>query len=364
MAEKRPICLYDGLLQELQSGDSLPENPPSGSGDPLWSEVVWLSDYEGGIVDISDAARSFSTGGGASISTGTVKYGAQSLRLNQGWIFPDYTPDLAFGTNDYTIEFDVYATYGNSNKFILDFRASGGNAGALQVLFPATSPGAIQVITNAGTYTSTTLIDDSAWHHVAIVREGTTLKIYIDGVLEATGTDSQDHTSHSGNIYMGTNSYAVGAVQSPQAWFDNVRITNGSARYTTNFTPPAEAHPTGPFVSSGGSTYLKTLSMPGELAIVSGNSRWYPPANITLVDVNVSVGTAPLGSAVNIDVNKNGVSIVGGGFDIAAGANQSGAQIPSDLNLDTTDYLTVDVNQIGSATPGSDLHLQIQYTRD
>ncbi|MEX2311960.1 MAG: LamG-like jellyroll fold domain-containing protein, partial [Rhodospirillales bacterium] len=35
---------------------------------------------------------------------------------------------------------------------------------------------------------STTTVNDQQWHHVAMTREGTTVKLYVDGNLEATGT--------------------------------------------------------------------------------------------------------------------------------------------------------------------------------
>ncbi len=62
--------------------------------------------------------------------------------------------------------------------------------------------------------------------------------------------------------------------------------------------------------SGGGSAgaYEKTLSMPGEVITLVGTARWYPPANITVTSIGASIGTAPTGSSMNIDVNKNGLS--------------------------------------------------------
>lgn len=107
----------------------------------------------------------------------------------------------------------------------------------------------------------------------------------------------------------------------------------------------------------------------GVLTVKTGTFRWYPPYNITIVDVSASVGTAPTGAAILIDVNKNGTTI----FTTGPGTNRpniavstffdvSGAPDVTSL-LGDTDYLTVDIDQIGSTIAGSDLVVQVRYTR-
>lgn len=103
------------------------------------------------------------------------------------------------------------------------------------------------------------------------------------------------------------------------------------------------------------------------LAVRTGASRWYPPYDITIVDVSASVGTAPTGATILIDVNKNGTTIfttqsnrptiaISGFFDV------SGTPEVTSLTGDT-DYLTVDIDQIGSTIAGVDLVVQVRYTR-
>jgi hypothetical protein len=76
---------------------------------------------------------------------------------------------------------------------------------------------------------------DSSWHHWAIVKEGTNVKIYRDGVLRNTiaGISSMDPTS--GNLQIGT--WAATDVETDQ--IDEFRVSKGIARWTENFTPPA-----------------------------------------------------------------------------------------------------------------------------
>jgi Concanavalin A-like lectin/glucanases superfamily len=42
---------------------------------------------------------------------------------------------------------------------------------------------------NAATATGTTLLNDGAWHHLAGVRQGTTVRIYVDGVQQNAVTN-------------------------------------------------------------------------------------------------------------------------------------------------------------------------------
>ena len=80
-------------------------------------------------------------------------------------------------------------------------------------------------------YTSNVSIN--AWTHIAVVRSGTTVSIYINGTASAT-TDTQSGTiGNSGNL-------SIGADDSGSALFagriSNFRIVS-SAVYTANFTP-------------------------------------------------------------------------------------------------------------------------------
>src|SRR6266508_3132996 len=108
-----------------------------------------------------------------------------------------------------------------------------------------------------------------------------------------------------------------------------------------------------------------TFSRQGVLsAPILGALRWYANRAITLVLVRASVGSAPTGSAVIVDVNKNAVTI----FTTQANRPTIPAAGVTDLAdaIDLTsmaagDYLTVDIDQAGSTTPGSDLTVQIEY---
>lgn len=109
------------------------------------------------------------------------------------------------------------------------------------------------------------------------------------------------------------------------------------------------------------------FTVEGDLVVESAPFRFYNKTGITrtMTMVFLSVGTAPTGSGIWVDVNKNGTTI------FTTQANRpyidASAYTGQSTNLDITsladgDYLTVDVDGIGTTIPGSDLAVHIIYS--
>jgi hypothetical protein len=81
----------------------------------------------------------------------------------------------------------------------------------------------------------------NAWHHYALVREGTgtnQTKLYFDGVMKGTGTDAASTSTWAltvGGLYYVTDTTGAQVIA---AGFDEFRVSN-TARYTATFTPPS-----------------------------------------------------------------------------------------------------------------------------
>ncbi len=111
---------------------------------------------------------------------------------------------------------------------------------------------------------------------------------------------------------------------------------------------------------------LSAFSKSGVLTTGAGVARLPIGAACSIVSVRAMVGTAPTGSAILVDVNKNGTTIFttqGNRPSIAAAGNASGAAVPDVTSLAAGDFLTVDVDQIGSTVAGSDLTVIVTVTR-
>lgn len=103
----------------------------------------------------------------------------------------------------------------------------------------------------------------------------------------------------------------------------------------------------------------------GTIAASVGAHRWYNDtgAGLTIRSVRASVGTPPTGQSLIVDVHKNGSTIFSTQANrptIAAGASTSGAVTAiNTTTIAAGEYLTVDVDQVGSGTAGADLTVQI-----
>lgn len=108
-------------------------------------------------------------------------------------------------------------------------------------------------------------------------------------------------------------------------------------------------------------TLVRTLNQPGLLKVVTGNMRWRPHQSISISGISAEVGEVPDGQSILIDVLKNGSSILASLLEIVAGANQSSLIIPAITGVTNNDYITVNIEQVGTFPPGENLVLQIQY---
>ena len=74
------------------------------------------------------------------------------------------------------------------------------------------------------------------WAHLAIVREGTSLKTYVNGVLQTTHTNS-GAPGGTETLNIGGNGFGTAQVDYFGGFIKDLRIVKGTAVYTGNFTP-------------------------------------------------------------------------------------------------------------------------------
>lgn len=107
------------------------------------------------------------------------------------------------------------------------------------------------------------------------------------------------------------------------------------------------------------------FTVPSTLNTGVSKARFYAPIGFTVSNVRVSVGTAPTGSSIVVDVLKNGSTIFttsGNRPTINVGSfvdNSSVPDYPAGV-LVAGDYLTISIVQVGSSVAGSDLTVQIE----
>jgi len=158
---------------------------------------------------------------------------------------------FAFGTGAYTVEMWIFITAIGSNGFSHFFNA-GNDTGSFGF---ATATGYSLNVFGYGTGSvitgSTNDITPNQWQHIAVCRSSTSsndTKIYVNGVLKTTGTDSTNWTV--------TTTPAVGGITnlsgySTIGYISNCRVVKGTAVYTAAFTPP-----TAPLTAISGTSLL------------------------------------------------------------------------------------------------------------
>lgn len=120
-------------------------------------------------------------------------------------------------------------------------------------------------------------------------------------------------------------------------------------------------------LAQGGFPVFVDFSRLGTLTTGTGTARWRAPIAMTVQHVRLAVGTAPTGTtstpisgqSLVVDVNKNGTTLFTTQANrptIAASANAETATTAPDVTaLAAGDYLTVDIDFVGSTVAGADL---------
>lgn len=109
-----------------------------------------------------------------------------------------------------------------------------------------------------------------------------------------------------------------------------------------------------------------TFGKEGVCTVVAGTLRFYVKGAWTITQVRASVGTAPTGASLIVDCNKNGTTVFTTQSNrptIAASGFTDLADAINVTALADGDYLTVDVDQIGSSVAGSNLTVQVWMVR-
>lgn len=173
------------------------------------------------------------------------------------------------------------------------------------------------------------------------------------GDLSTNRTISVSFGATAGTAAQGNDSRITGAEQAV-----NKGVANGYASLDGAGKVPTSQMAIG--------SRIQSFSSRGALVVEAGAHRLYNDSNSawTIVSVRASVGTAPTGSSLLVDVNVNGVTIFTTQANrptIAVSGNTSGKVTTMNVtSVASGAYLTVDVDQVGSTIPGADLTVQVE----
>ena len=231
---------------------SVAVTPNSGPSDPDFASVSLLLHMDGsnGSTTFTDSSSNAFTGtryGSLAVSTTESKFGGASAAFSGGTSADalDFADNAAFdfGTGDFTLECWAYlnGTPSNVNALIAKY-GSGGN----EWIWWVNNSGKLVFYTDGGSVTSGASVPTGQWTFLSVTRQSGTVKVFIGGAQEASGTISTDFNGSAtlsvGN-YPAFGSFNSGFVIAVDGYLDDVRITKGVARYTAAFTPPTAPFP-------------------------------------------------------------------------------------------------------------------------
>lgn len=221
--------------------------PPTSPLTAVTNTRLLMNSTNGGIID-SSTGSIIETVGNAQVSTSVKKYGSGSLLFDGTGDYLNILSTVGvIGSLDFTVEGwfrhtsagqaaiwwdNATATFADNNfsirtDYIDSTRSIYCWVGGVSTTFSYTS--AVTFLNN--------------WVHVALVRSGNSLKLYLNGTV-CTGTGALNTTT------VDLTTLKIGGAPAPSSGYSSFtgnisdfRITVGYARYTANFTPPGSSLP-------------------------------------------------------------------------------------------------------------------------
>lgn len=313
------------------------------SSDPNFASVVLLLHCDGAnasttLADSSSSHKSVTSNGQHKLTTAQAKFGSASFDCTTSGGGTGQTPDSAdwlFGAGQFTVEAWVRTTLAISGQRVIvgQWAATAGgqlswvlrfNTGVLDFGYSTTGADSFFV---TATYSPTL----NQWTHFAADRDASNvLRLYVDGVVVASGTAAATFFNSTQPLYIGNDGAATRAFTGQ---IDEVRVTNGVARYAGAFTPPTASFPDATDARIGGVAREGLISSDGIVNLGGvvretlmsglGVDGWVAAKSSARAYLDITQNlTARAKAKSSIDAL---LTITGGVTGVAAGAGGGGA---------------------------------------
>lgn len=236
-----------------------------GAGDPSFAQVDLLLHGNGDdlgttFTDNSPSVRTVTQLGTTALSTTTRKFGSASINngaVNSGNCLKVGTSadNFLIFTTDFTVELWFYQTADTEYNFsslisrIKTNQRTSISASSFELGIAQSGgfyyPGLNVYLTGAGSsfdLGGTIATALNKWNHVAVVRSGTSLKLYVNGFLSNSRTASGVCATNSSQSMIGGSWDGTNPRHSFRGYIDDVRVTK-AARYIAPFSLPIEEFP-------------------------------------------------------------------------------------------------------------------------
>lgn len=202
------------------------------------------------FTDSSVSPSTLTANGNAQISTAQSVFGGASGLFDGTGDFLSTTAASKFNilNNDFTIDFRIrFAAV--TDAILLNQGSTGSNDLSFQAFYctAATCGSSVMrwIWTTDGTAGTRTILSNAwtpsqdTWYHVTIVRNGSNLKVFVDGT-QVGSTQTMNQTVYSSSATLEIADANSGTYLN--GYLDEFRFVNGTAVWTSNFTSPSAAY--------------------------------------------------------------------------------------------------------------------------
>lgn len=240
---------FNGWLDEVRviNGAAMWDAAFTSRATPYYKPIAHLllhgegADASTTILDSGDGLYSphaITANGNAQIDTAQAKFGSASILFDGtgDYLALDGNLEFNIGTADFTLDLWIRLNASGSQQTILDFRSAAANEVRPELHINSSSI-LVYFVSNAAQITGSTVLLTNTWYHVALARQGTSTKLFLNGAQEgSTYSDSNNYGT------IGANKPRIGldynSANGLNGWLDEVRFLGGEAVWTTTFTPP------------------------------------------------------------------------------------------------------------------------------
>ncbi len=224
--------------------------PPASAHTADANDVLLVDGDESNAVftDSTTTPHTITNNSGVAYNASGQLAGAMEFNGTSSYLSVPNSADWDFGSDDFTIDMWVKDNGATTDyPSLLGWRASNGNNDGwafhgyrtldrMPFFFGA---GASNYQYAVGV--ASTGIWDGSWHHIAVVRDGETLMYFLDGVYIPHASDTPNvgtETLRTASPSLLVGRYTMDTSRFWKGSIDDLRISKGIARWTTNFTPP------------------------------------------------------------------------------------------------------------------------------
>lgn len=212
--------------------------------DPYYGNVSLLLHFDGtngSTVYTDNSLNNFSISGanGAALTTSIYKYGTASGNFTATTDSRVVTPTSSALklVGDFTVEMWYSPSLVQPGTYL------GGCLNTSHLWFNLNGGSNIEFYALGNQQASSIIPTVGNWYHLAISRSSGVIRNFVNGIQQGGNSINAVNMGNSAQWSFGAAPQLAGFGTGGRCYLDDVRITNGIGRYTTNFTPPAAAFP-------------------------------------------------------------------------------------------------------------------------